>query len=230
MTLWNRLLDLLFPPKCPFCGGVLDHPGICGVCQKALVWTGEKHEVRILEGGIPCAAPLWYTGVVRKGHLRFKFHGGLDAAEILAGLIRPCAAARFGGEFQVVTWAPVSGRRLRQRGYDQAELLARALCRRWRQKPVRLLDKIRDTPAQSGLPGDKRRENVRGVYRVRNRAALRGKRILLIDDVCTTGSTLSECAHTLLCAGARSVVCAALAHAGMEEKAEEDAFPLENKN
>ena len=227
MTFWNRLLDLLFPPKCPFCGRVLDHPGICASCQKALVWTGEKHEIHILENNIPCAAPLWYTGIVRKGHLRFKFHGGFDAAEILADLMEPCVAARLGGEFQLVTWVPVSRKRLRSRGYDQAELLAQALCRRWRKKPVRLLDKIRDNPAQSGLPGDKRRGNVRGAYRVRNRAAVKGKRILLIDDVCTTGSTLSECAQTLLNAGAQSVVCAAMAHAGMERKTEGEYKPSE---
>lgn len=218
MRLLDALLDLLFPPKCPCCGRVLDHRGICPACQKKLRPTGEGRDLRRLEDGLPCAAPLWYTGVVRQGVLRFKFHGDSPAAEIFADLMAPCLTNRFGDQFQLVTWAPVSRRRLRRRGYDQAELLARALGRRWGKPAVRLLVKIRDNPAQSGLPGKLRRENVRGVYRVHNREILQGKRILLIDDVCTTGSTLSECAQTLLAAGARSVVCGALAHRAQGEE------------
>jgi len=210
MKLTDAFLDLLFPPKCPFCQKVQDAPGMCPECEASLPWTDEAHSLRTLEGGLLCAAPLWYEGVVREGLLRFKFQGAAGAAEPLGGLIAQCAAERLSGEFDTVTWVPVSRKRLRQRGYDQAELLARSACRRWDTMPVRLLDKIRDNPAQSGLTDEAgRRENVRGVYRAAE--DIRDRRILLVDDICTTGATLCECAGVLLSAGAAAVVCTAVA-------------------
>ena len=142
-------------------------------------------------------------------------HRGMGAAGAgapLGGLIAQCAAERLSGEFDTVTWVPVSRRRLRQRGYDQAELLARGACRRWDTVPERLLEKIRDNPAQSALSdGAVRWENVRDVYRAAPPEAVRGRRVLLVDDICTTGATLSECAKVLAEAGAETVVCAAAA-------------------
>ena len=88
------------------------------------------------------------------------------------------------------------------------------MCRHWGTKPVRLLNKIQDNPAQSGLQGEAaRRANVLGAYRLRPGAAVEGKRILLVDDVITTGATISECARILRTVGAREVVCATLARA-----------------
>ena len=92
------------------------------------------------------------------------------------------------------------------------ELLARGACRRWDTVPERLLEKIRDNPAQSALSdGAVRWENVRDVYRAAPPEAVRGRRVLLVDDICTTGATLSECAKVLAEAGAETVVCAAAA-------------------
>ena len=76
----DALLDLLFPPKCPFCGGVQDALRICPDCEKSLPWTEEAHGLRELRGGLLCAAPLWYEGSVREAVHRFKFHGGVTAA------------------------------------------------------------------------------------------------------------------------------------------------------
>lgn len=216
MRFLDTLLNLLFPPKCPFCGHVLDHPGICPACEAALPWLAEEDGLWTLPADVPCAAPLRYEGLARKGLLRFKFQGASAAAEPLGELIARCAAERFAGEFDVVTWVPVSRKRLRQRGYDQAELLARAACRLWNTRPVRLLDKRRDNPAQSGLhDAVLRRENVRDVYAASGAAA--GRRILLVDDICTTGATLSSCALALRQAGAETVLCCTAARAVMEK-------------
>lgn len=212
MRLPDRLLGLLFPPKCPFCARVLDRPGVCAGCRASLPWTAEADSLWELPGGLRCAAPLWYRDAVREGLLRFKFRGAPGAAEPLGRLIAQCAAERLSGEFDTVTWVPVSRRRLGRRGYDQAELLARGACRVWGVPPVRLLEKVRDNPAQSGLAeGAERRENVKGVYRAAEAEAVRGRRVLLIDDICTTGATLRECARVLREAGAAEVVCACAA-------------------
>lgn len=227
MNVLERLLDLLFPPKCPFCARVLDRPGVCAACEKNLPWTEEPDSLWTLPDGLRCAAPLWYRGSARQGLLRLKFHGAPGAAEPLGGLIAQCAAERLSGEFDTVTWVPVSPKRLRQRGYDQAELLSRAACRRWDTAPVRLLEKIRDNPAQSGLRDAAARwENVRDVYRAVEPGDVEGRRILLVDDICTTGATLCQCAAVLRRAGATEVVCAAAARtpSGQSDAPEEDAF------
>ena len=215
----HQLLDLFFPPKCPFCGKVLDHAGICPACEKALPWTEEGAGLRELPGGLQCAAPLWYEGKVREGLLRFKFQGARAAAGPLGELVARCAAERFSGAFDVVTWVPVSRRRLRSRGYDQARLLAESACRLWEVRPEQLLQKITDNPAQSGLTEEAaRRANVLGVYEAAEPERIQGGRILLVDDICTTGATLAECARTLRDAGAADVMCVCAALARRPEK------------
>lgn len=210
MRLTDTLLDLLFPPKCPFCQKVQDAPGMCPDCEASLPWTDEAHGLRTLRGGLLCAAPLWYEDSVREAVRRFKFHGGVSAAGPLGALIAQAAAGRLSGGFDAVTWVPVSAKRLRKRGYDQSRLLAEQACKLWGVEPEGLLRKVRDNPAQSGLESaEERWRNTEGVYEAAGDPA--GKRLLLIDDVCSTGSTLVSAAETLLAAGAAGVVCAAAA-------------------
>ncbi len=205
MSLGERVLDLLFPPKCPFCGRTLDRPGICGECDPP-----RTEEEAALPGGLRCAAPLRYEGVVREALLRLKFHGCPGVAAGLGLLAAQCAAERYSREFDVVSWVPVSRKRRRERGYDQSYLIARSACRLWGTEPEPLLEKTVDNPAQSGLTDARARwENVQGVYRPLGRC--RGRRVLLVDDICTTGATLSACARTLRQAGASSVVCLTVA-------------------
>ena len=210
MRLLQTILDLLFPHKCPFCGKIQDTADICPKCKEKLPWIDGAEALREGPGGLRCAGVVWYEDTVRDALLRLKFGGASDLAEPLGGLVAQCAAERFGGEFDTVTWVPISRKRLRKRGYDQAELLARSACRLWDTKPVRLLNKTTDNPAQSGIhDAAARRANVLGVYEATGEVA--GKRVLLIDDICTTGATLTECIRVLEEAGAVQVVCAAAA-------------------
>ena len=108
----------------------------------------------------------------------------------------------------------MSFRRKLRRGYDQVELLARAVGRELGMTPVPLLRKIRHNRPQSGISGmAERRANVLGVYRENGREQIVGKRILLLDDILTTGATAGEAARALLTAGAKEVHCAVVAAA-----------------
>lgn len=215
MKLLETLINLLFPPKCPFCGTVQDAIGICPKCEKELPWIPETEALREGPGGLCCAGAVWYEETVRDALLRLKFQGASEIAEPLGELVARCTAEQFGGEFDTVTWVPVSRKRLRKRGYDQAELLARSTCRLWDTEPVRLLEKTVDNPPQSGIrDAAARRANVLGVYEAVGEPA--GKRVLLIDDICTSNATLTECIRVLKEAGADSVVCAVVAFAGPE--------------
>ena len=97
MSLLSSLLDLLFPPKCPFCGRVLEAPGICDACRRELPWTEGDEALRRLPDGLRCAAPLWYEGLAREGLHRFKFQGMSSAAGPLGELVARCVAEQFSG-------------------------------------------------------------------------------------------------------------------------------------
>ena len=112
----------------------------------------------------------------------------------------------------LVTWVPISGIRRLFRGYDQDELLARVIARELGLPCRKTLNKVRHNRAQSGIRGHaRRRANVLGVYRPAGDVA--GKRILLVDDILTTGATAGECARVLLTAGAKEIHCVVVAAA-----------------
>lgn len=220
MNVFKALLDLLFPPKCPFCRRVVDGAGVCEACEKSLPWTKGEEGLRTGVDELVCAAPLFYEGAVRDALLRLKFHGADYLTRPLGELLAQCAAEQFAGEFDAVTWVPVGPGRLKKRGYDQAQLLAESVCRLWGTVPERLLVKTGDNPAQSRLAdAAARRANVLGMYEIAPGAQVTGRRILLIDDICTTGSTLTECVRMLRSGGAERVVCAAVARTRPERDA-----------
>ena len=201
----------LFPPKCVLCRGLLgpEETDLCGSCRRELP-TADRIDatVRYAEG---CTAALYYEGKVRDSILRYKFSGKSDYAAAYGRILGARILREFPQGFDLVTFAPVSAKRRKQRGYDQGELLARAVGRELGIPAKRTLKKIRNNPAQSGLrDAAQRRANVVGVYRLAGQDP-RGLRILLVDDVLTTGATLSECARVLLTAGAGSVTVGALA-------------------
>ncbi|MBR2309792.1 MAG: ComF family protein [Oscillospiraceae bacterium] len=118
----------------------------------------------------------------------------------------------FKDDFDVLTWVPVSSLRRLTRGYDQAELIARALGQELGMTPVPGIIKKRHTKPQSGIHDrEMRRANVFNAYEGINPSQFAGKRVLLVDDVVTTGSTAAECAKTLLVSGATHVYLVALA-------------------
>jgi len=210
------LLDLLYPPKCIFCGRLLrdGESGWCGACQEGLPWIGEDEPEKVCAPATRCAAPLWYRDDVRESFHRYKFEGRDFYAPVYGKLMAQCVRDRLGLDFDLICWAPLSGKRLKRRGYDQAELLARVLAETLDRPIVPALRKTRDTVEQSSLDsGDARVQNAAGAYECVDPAAVEGKRVLLVDDIITTGSTLSSCARVLLDAGAGEVWAAVFARA-----------------
>lgn len=207
MKLLDALLDLLYPPRCAFCHRLLRQSGdgVCKSCREHLPYTGHLAEQTRIKHIERCVSPLFYEKLVRDSLHRFKFAQRTGYAGIYAEFMVKCI-----DENQIscdsISWVPVSRRRLRERGYDQSGLLAREVSARLGVPCVRTLDKIRHTRQQS-LTKDvrQRRENVKGAYCCCDPALVAGKRILLIDDIVTSGSTLSECAGVLKKAGAGEI-------------------------
>ena len=191
MSRKDRILDFFFPPRCAFCGAILEESGdgVCSACRKALPRAAETE--RKCDFVRAYTAPFYYEEPVRQGMLAYKFRNAPSRGKVFGRMI---------------------GEDLLRRGIDGFELIAEAAAEVLGTAAVPLLRKARDVSPQSRLrTPEERRANISGCYVVRSADAVRGKRILLIDDIITTGSTLSECARMLLTAGAVSVRGAALA-------------------
>ena len=204
------ILDFFFPRRCPCCGAVAGTELLCKKCLRSLPFTGE-HAVR--EGTFGrCAAPLYYEDRVREAILQFKFKAKLGGLSCFGMLMAECAAEHYSGAFDAITWVPVSKKRLKKRGFDQTRYLTGSMCVDWHVAPIETLRKVTDNPPQSTLETEEqRRANVLGVYEAVNAEQFRGKRLLLVDDILTTGATLSECVRVLKEAGAGEVMCLTLA-------------------
>lgn len=215
----EALLDLLYPPRCQICHALIT-PREKPVCRRCLDTLPEHDGADpYVEGASRCTATFFYEGNLRESFHRYKFDGLQWYAGQYGRWMAVTVRDKLAGRFDRITWAPVSRKRLKSRGYDQAELLCRALARELGMTPERMLEKHTDNPAQSGMSSaEERRKNARGVYRVTDAERVAGARILLIDDIVTTGATLSECCRVLRAAGAADVVCAALATPGTEER------------
>ena len=218
MKLYHWLMGILFPPRCILCRKMLkkEELDLCRECRcDAPDYCGRKSKLQFLDSF--CA--IWYyRGNVRSSLLRYKFGYSRSYAQGYGRLLAMKLLQEYPDGFDVLTWVPISAMRKFSRGYDQSQLIAQAVGRELGMTPVCTLKKIRNNPRQSRIRGAaQRRANVLGVYQIQEREAVAGKRVLLLDDILTTGATAGECARMLLTAGAKEVHCAVVAAARKEE-------------
>lgn len=207
-------LDLLFPPRCAWCGKVIGFTECdgCGALLEPLRLPAGQVTVSPQTSGYlqQAWACYRYESPVSDAIVRFKLQ---DEPQHFRELGRRLAARyqseKLGGRFDLIVPVPVSPKTQRARGYNQSALLAGALSQ-WVGLPcdAGLLHKVKETRRQMDLERRERLANVLGAYGVAVPARAAGRRVLLVDDVLTTGATLNECAKTLLDAGAAA--CGAL--------------------
>lgn len=214
MRLFHWIADLLFPPKCILCGEILaeNETDLCHICRV------EAPNFPSARKSIPFVAQLcvlwYYKDTVRESLLRYKFYNARHYAPAYGKLLAMKLSQEL-PDFDVLTWVPVSARRRRKRGYDQVELLARAIGNELSIRPIKTLHKARHNRPQSEIKDHaQRKANVLGVYKAVSVHQFAGKRVLLLDDIVTSGHTVSEASRVLLTAGAKEVICAAVAAAG----------------
>ena len=206
---FGALLDLLFPPDvvCLCCGNGIDEravDGVCPKCSEALERLEAQEAARVhtdpLPDGIAYVASAYpYTGEAKKLVRMLKFYSVRAAAVPLARTM----ATLPGEEADLLMPVPTTRRRLRKRGFNQAAVLCEAVAGELGMPMEAALTRKDDRIAQSKLRGQSRRQNLSGVMYADER--VRGKRILLVDDVYTTGATCEEAARALYAAGAVSV-------------------------
>lgn len=208
----NRIIDLLFPRKCILCGKVLTRKqdDLCDQCRRdAEDFTKANKKISFVAGW----TALWYYNEnVRISMLRYKFYHRQSYGSVYGRLLAIKLHRTTLCDYDILTWVPISQRRKWKRGYDQVQLIAQSTGQQLGTPAVSTLRKTRHTNPQSRLSdASHRRANILGAYAVPDPSIVAGKRILLLDDIITTGSTVSECAKTLLTAGAKEVFCAAIA-------------------
>jgi ComF family protein len=209
------LIDLVYPPRCPFCdsiarerdaeckiceGKLIPLPGDANVVLDARVWLSRTRSCFAYEGPA--------MGLVRS----LKYYARLDLVRYCARRLRDEMQGL--GEHDAIVTVPIDSGRVVKRGHDHCALIARQHARMSSVPFLRgALSRVRSVPPQVGLSRDEREKNVRGAFEVNSRRGDRigGRRILVIDDVLTTGATLNDCARALIKAGAREVSALTLA-------------------
>jgi ComF family protein len=224
--LLDPLFSVVFPSDCPACETPLDQPTRGPLCQSC--WASlPRHAPPICRCGFPlpashvgvcgrCRRQLSpfklgaslgpYQGALRVAIHQLKYHGQRRVAARLAQeLLTAPEVARCLSAPAILVPVPLSVARLRQRGFNQAELLAHELGRLTGLPQCLSLVRIKDTPSQTGLSAAGRRRNMQGAFSVRDARPLQGQHIVLIDDVFTTGATARACAQALRSAHVASV-------------------------
>lgn len=234
----RRVRQLFYPRRCPFCRRVLGSVPECSECEAERGRLRRSPSMRLdsqlhyLGGLSGVAAPFRYKGCVREAVLRAKYHGepwtavelGVHMAKLLFGAridMRgsepvPRTAEGFGLGYDCIVPVPPSGT---ARGYNVPERMALPIAKAL-DLPLKS-DALRRTRAlrhQAGLPFEQRLANVAGAFSAADIQAIEGRRVLLVDDVITTGATAAACAQALLKAGAQEVFAVALAAVEFEQR------------
>ena len=235
ICLLGKILDLIWPRTCEVCGRPADRPGrhVCSDCLNRLPFAPVNgccrrcgRAAEKLDGEFLCsdcrathpafdrvASALQFDGEAREAVNAFKFRNHLWLRDDLVDWLEAVVRARFKvGEIDVIVAKPSTFLHRIDRGYNQCAYLAKALARRLERPyaPFALLRRGRPK-RQGGLSEEDRRTNVVGTFRVLRPRVVADRTVLVVDDILTTGSTLSECAAELKRAGARRVWCATLA-------------------
>ncbi len=185
--------------SCPLCGRWVSSPGTCGACI-------EDHPP--FERGY---YGFYFDGPLREALLSFKFKGRKDVGRLLVSLLED-ELKLICERFDVIIPLPVTEKRLKERGFNQSYVIAEEIGA-ITARPINFssLYKQRETRDQYALSREERRKNVRGAFAVRRSDTITGKRVLLVDDLMTTGNTAHEASRVLLSGSAKAVVVFALA-------------------
>lgn len=221
----NFIIDIFFPPKCAHCGKV--GFSICPGCLEEI----QLNIVQVCPGCNKISASGKYCPRCRpKNHLLavttcgifrdpvlkdaihdFKYNGIYSLAPTLSEIIiKKILKEKI--KFDVITFVPIAKNRERKRGYNQSELLTKEVAKKFEKPLFDKFLKVKYTKPQVGLSGKARRENLKNSFYINQKYKdVFGKKVLLIDDVCTTGSTLNECARVLKKSGAKTIWAVVLA-------------------
>lgn len=212
----EAIFDLIFPPKCIFCGKLLGYGVkvcICNECSCKISYL--KCRIKGVKKSdffddIICTCE--YTGIIKEALIKYKFYNRPSFARSFAWLIYSVMMEMGYDTIDFIIAVPLHRTREHNRGYNQAYLIAKQLGSLLGIKVVnKLLIRTKSTNSQSLLGRNERLHNVRDAFAVTNSAMVTGKSVLIVDDVFTTGSTINECCKVLKQAGTNSITAVVVA-------------------
>ncbi len=180
---------------------------ICGNCGRATAYSTEYCDYcKNRQTSVDFSRSAFeYADAVKNLVRRFKYDGEKYLAEFFVEMLKPVFLKHI-GYADAIVFVPSTKRKIRQRGYNQGEILAKEFSSFCKIPVVKVLEKVKETESQVGLNLKERMKNLKGSFKVTERSQVKGKRILLIDDVLTTGSTVETVAEQLKKAGAREII------------------------
>ena len=200
------ILAALFPQRCIFCRAVI--PSGSDYCDQCAKMLPEIYYVKHAVGGARCCSPFLYKDGYAAAVKRMKYGGKKNYARPLALFAAGAAAREYDlSSFDFVTCVPMHKSSFKKRHFNQAEELAKEFCAFTGLIYLDTLEKYKQNKPQHSMHRSARASNVKGVFRVLDKQAVRGRKILLVDDIITTGNTLGECARLLKKAGCAEVSC-----------------------
>lgn len=195
------ILNLIYPPICGICGK-LNSNFLCNKCQKQLESQAkfkiEKNQ-KINHYFNEHLYIFEYHGMIRKIILNYKFNDKSYLYKTIVNfLLKNQKFFEILGSYDIIIPVPISQKRKKERGYNQSELIAKEIAQSTSiEYNKNCLLKTRNIIEQSKLNKEERQKNIQGVYKLKNQKMLQNKKILLIDDIYTTGSTVNECSRIL---------------------------------
>lgn len=208
-TFIAAIVDSIFPPMCPFCGVMLGPCGdLCRDCAASLTRLGaDSPPVDIGRLWFErCRSLFAYDGRVRDALHEYKYGNAMHLARFFAKELADVVESM--DETDIIIPVPLGRKRQASRGFNQSALVARRVAKILGIKSgLNVLERLCDVPPQVGLSRKERIQNVKGIFEItgKGRKSIEEKRVLLIDDVMTTGATLNECSRMLVKAEAKRV-------------------------
>ncbi len=210
----DKILDLIYPPVCGICGK-LDKNSLCKACENMLkkyfdIKIEEYKNEKYYDKHIYF---FMYEGLIRKLILNYKFNDKAYLYKTFVNfLIKQKKVFEIIKSYDIILPVPISKKRYNQRGYNQSELICRQLSKKVKIKLAeKCLYKQKDIVPQSSLNKESRIQNVKDAYKIKNIRIIKNKKIILFDDIYTTGSTANECSKILKKNGAKEIIVITLA-------------------
>lgn len=210
----QTILKIIYPTVCGFCDRIYPDT-ICPKCLLEVEKYKENHIHNYSDSYFLRHYYLYrYEGIVREKMIQYKFNDKPYLYETFVNLVlKDKKICGFLKSYDIIIPVPISKKRKQQRGYNQSQLVARGIAKNIEKLEVvtDVLMKKQDNNAQSSLDKQERRKNVKGTYEIRKKQKIENKKIVLFDDIFTTGSTVEECSLVLKQAGAKEVAVLTLA-------------------
>lgn len=199
-------LKIFFPARCPFCNAVIkSDEAVCENCIKEIFIDSYKQK---LENGCICISAFPHSSIYRKAILNYKYYNCKQFYESFAIIMKQVIDTNtILRDAEIYTSVPMYKKRYNKRGFDQVKLVAKRTAKLEKKQYLSLLKQVEENRPQHELSRSERIRNVKEIYGCSDKENVRGKKILIFDDVVTTGSTLYECSKILLKNGAEKVYC-----------------------